>query len=324
MRRLTIALGLAALVAGCGGGGERKRPARHPAPSVAEASTALPATIAALLDRVPGTSDEIGVMDLATARRQLGLDAGFDPAGYGESLRVASHDRFDTAALTLLGYLTEGDELAWPAAIDHGRVTAAVSGASFLGEHTLILATTQPRAEIEQGLAQAGAPATSLHSFTIAPPRLEGFRSLIAGNGFVILASSRRAALATLRRRTADPRLARARAMLERVGGALRVFQRVDDDIDAGAACVQAMAGGQRFDAHDTEDLLLDLDEQPQAARVVLGRAARGELASLFRARAVRIDGRTLHIDVRSDESSGEGAASIADHIRPAQVYRCR
>src|SRR3954465_12594950 len=102
MWRLTAAVALApSALAGCGGGEKPDATlATTPSPAASAATAAD-----ALLDRLPGATTEIAVMDLAAARKQLGIAAHTDPADY----RISDdprRKRFDDAALKPLGYLT--------------------------------------------------------------------------------------------------------------------------------------------------------------------------------------------------------------------------
>lgn len=314
-------------LAGCGGGGEKKPVSTAAAPGARAPSSST--AVEALLDRLPGEMDEIAVIDLATARRQLGVPADTDPAD-----RLDDDDprrgRLDDAAVKMLSYLIRPPKAV--RAIDHGRVTAAVAARGSSGnEVVVLLATRQPRSEIERGLQAAKSRAISedAYDFVTGSAGFDGTKVLVFGDGLVVLASSLDIARGVLNRTARDGRLDRTRALLDSVGGAFRVVKDTGSLSREDEPCIRTLAGGARFDAHGGEDLVLALSETPAAERVVLDKGAQRTdiLTHDFDVAKVAVRGRTLHLtlDLRSDAIDNSSAASIAfGEVQPEQVYDCK
>jgi hypothetical protein len=326
-RLITASIVAAVALAGCGGGGGSSTgtgPLTSATPAPATAAPALSAD--ALLDHLPGGVTEIAVMDLAAARRQLGIAADTDPADY----RIDDNPgrrRFDDAALKPLGYLTRPTKAI--RAIDYGRVTAVISARRSFEETVLILATTQPRAEIERGLSAAGRRPIADDAYALQKPDtgFEGAKVLVFGDGLVVLGSSLGVARGVLRRTVRDKRLAPTRALLDSVRGAFRAVPV--GSLTPDAPCVDAIAGGQRFEAHGDDDLVLRLTEPAAAGRVVLDKGAQrtDDLTADYSVRHVTVKGQTLalRVDLTPDAIANSSAASIAyGEVQPEQVYDCR
>ncbi|MEA2154089.1 MAG: hypothetical protein QOE11_229 [Solirubrobacteraceae bacterium] len=333
MKRLTIALAVAAgLPAGCGASDsspKKTTPVDVPVlPSDAAPGTPLPPGpgVAALLDRLPPATREIEAMDLRAAKRQLGLAPRVDAArhlGYLDPGR----GHFADAAYRALNDIFYRSTVPALRVLDHRRTTAVVRArAGFSGELEII-ATAQPQAEIERGLARAGVKRVGDHAFRLTAHPGVFPQAMVLGDGLVVIASTSGLAEGVLGRDSPDPKAARARGLLDSVRGAFRVVELRDTHDEA--PCMNAIAGGQRFDARDHDDLLLVLDQRPEAGRVVLHRGAQvhDTLTRDYRVRSIAISGRKVRIDVgvAGDEFTGGSAMEIAmGDVEPQQVYRCR
>ena len=310
----------ATAIAGCGGGDDDVPAAPPPSPRMA-----------ALLDRVPAAANLISSLDLGAARRELGLPANLAPADEGGSGLDAAHRRFNEAALTPLRYLALPDLPAAARAIDHRQVTGAVDAQIDHPDGDLdevvILATQQPRRQMQRRLRSRGWRRGADGAYTRTPRSLEPavFSVVAFGNGFVVGATTRALARDVLAQTHApDPRLAGERRLLDGVRGAFRmVFADLPPRL---APCVRAVAGGQRFDAHGDEDLVLTLTATPDTGRILLGnRAAReSPLTRDYSVRETTVDGELLRmrIDLADDAAPRSSAARLV-LAGGAQLYRC-
>lgn len=107
------AAALTLLLAGCGskerGNGSKGGGGWAPAP---------------LLDRLPSEASEIIAMDMALAKRQLGVAADLDPRDYERRSGSGTPEaKFDNAALNIVGYVTGVGRTPVAGAIDHGAIT---------------------------------------------------------------------------------------------------------------------------------------------------------------------------------------------------------
>jgi hypothetical protein len=280
----------------------------------------------ALVNRLPGEATQVAAFDLAAARRQLGLAADLDPADRRID-QSPERRRFEDAALKPMGYLIH--PTAAIRAIDHGRATAVVGARPALGDELVIVATRQPRAQIERGLKRAGARPIGAGAYALKPAAggLDELKVLVFGDGFLVMAGSLDVAAGVVARSTPDPRLKPMRALLHGVRGAFRVAEIGRESL--GAPCVRAVAGGERFETHGDEDLLLRLDEPAVRSRVVLNKGAQLQdiLTADYKVRAIAIGDRELRIklDLAAGAIDNSSAAAIAyGEVERAQIYRCK
>lgn len=151
-----LLLTLAAILAGCstagdgsgdadGGGGGETLTVRSPE---------RVATIDALLDRVPGDTTSISVVDIAAARRALGLPATADPTDDSGKVSSPRYRLSEFAAPVLEGLADEVPSKRAAQAVDFGRVTAAVSLGTFERNEMVMVLTPQPRRAIADALTR--------------------------------------------------------------------------------------------------------------------------------------------------------------------------
>lgn len=214
-------------------------------------------------------------------------------------------------------------------AIDHGRATAVVSARPALGDELVIVATRQPRAQIERGLKRAGVRPIGAGAYALKPAAagLDELKVLVFGDGFLVMAGSLDVAAGVVARSTPDPRLKPMRALLDGVRGAFRVAEIGRESLSA--PCVRAVAGGERFETRGDEDLLLRLSEPAVRSRVVLNKGAQPHdiLTADYKVRAIAIADRELRIklDLAAGAIDNSSAAAIAyGEVERAQIYRCK
>lgn len=123
-----------------------------------------------------------------------------------------------------------------------------------------------------------------------------------------------------------DARLADERRLLDGVRGAFRVvFADLPPRV---APCVRAVAGGQRFDAHGDEDLVLTLGAAPDPERILLGQGPRRASPATrdYSVRAATVEGRVLRmrIDLADGAAPRSSAARlVVGEAGTDQLYRC-
>jgi hypothetical protein len=288
------------------------------------------AALAPLLDRVPGEAYVVRAMDMATAKRQLGVAGDLDPERYNDRLASATpEERFDLSALEILDYLYIVSPL--DPAIDHARVTAGVRATMTPGGELKILRTSQPREEIARGLAKAGLRRRGENGFVFAEGKdAFGLTAVALGDGLVVLATTIDIATRVLRRTEPDPRLAPLRRLLDETRGAFRTaYAYRADSLNPESACLRGVAGGQLFTAgNEDEDLVLLLVGEPRASEVTLGLGSQRQdpLTKPYRVTDISRSGQTLALKVRTAPGarSQAHAAAIAAGTVPAYlVYRC-
>jgi hypothetical protein len=325
LRAAILSAVAAAALAGCG--------ADDKDGAAASAATPPSARMAALLDRVPAAANVLLSFDLAAARRELRLPADRAPSDPGDRVLVVAEDRFDRAALTPLRYLALPDLPAAVRAIDHGQVTGAVDAQIDRPDGDLdevvILATQQPRREIQRRLRSRGWRRGADGGYTRRAQSLEPevFSVIAFGNGFVVGATTRALARDVVAQTHApDPRLVDERRLLDSVRGAYRaVFVDLPPRL---APCVRAVAGGQRFDARGDEDLVLTFAATPDPDRILLGRGAQRVSPATrdYRVRDTTVRGRELRMKIalvgEPDVASSAARLAVGGPGADA-LYRC-
>lgn len=311
----TVALALAAAGCGAESGGENNSGS----------------AVAPLLDRVPGEAMQIIAMDMAAAKRELGVAADLDPERYGErQVSYTPEERLDTAALQVVDYLVVTSPFA--TAIDHGLISAGVKATLIPGGPLTILKTSQPRTEIARGLGRAGLRRSGAGGFVLKKGKDSfGLSAVALGDGLVVLAETLDVASAVLRRTEPDPGLAPTRRLLDATRGALRTVQRYPaESLHPESACLLGVAGGQIFTSgNEDEDLALLLRGEPRASEVTLGEGSQQRddpLTQPYRVTDVARSGRTLSLKVHTtpDARNQLSAAQIAGgHVPPYLVYHC-
>jgi len=258
-----------------------------------------PPALGELLDRLPARLDTLEYIDIAAAERQLHVAATRDPTlRYQDASE--SERRLEPGPSSVIDYLggqnnPVGESL--DRAIDHTRVTAAVraEGSFSPGREgfsaIVLVATTQSAADIRRGVEHEHLKRVGPDAYR-APIHESAYRDLAFADGIFVLASSRTAALEAIRRK-APAAGNRLRRRLDAIRGAWRVIYAQPSD-----SCVTSIAGGERFDAHGDEDLVLTLREAPDPRWVLIGRGAqlRDSLTSDYRLGAVTVHGSTLRI----------------------------
>lgn len=288
--------------------------------------------VGALLDRVPGEATQIIAMDMAAAKRELGVAADLDPEGYRRRQILRTPEaKFDNAALKIVGYVTGIGKTPITEGIDHGAITAAVH--AFMvgaGGELKIYKTSQSRESLDSGLRKAGLRATGDGVYVVEKPRVGTTLTAVAlgDDGLVVVGETPDVALGVVRRSEPDPRLAPMRRLLEIPRGALRVASSHVKLVEEEAPCVRRVAGGEMLTAgNEDEDLALELSGVPRASEVVLGTsAARKEfLYRAYRVGDVARDGQYLTIKVRTPVNgiANDNAATLADSADLDLLYRC-
>ncbi|MEA2154538.1 MAG: hypothetical protein QOE11_678 [Solirubrobacteraceae bacterium] len=324
--RLAVTASVAAGLAGCGGGGTVVRTSttdtaiRGPAPA---------ASMATLLDHVPGNTVTLATIDLAAVKREIGLPADADPGtefGHGS-------DALQTLAGSAFAVLTEvADPQHAPAlkVLDLRQATAAVKTESFSAGRLILIATAQPPAQIARGLLRAGLQPFAANILQVDPtspdPPIANLTHVAFGAGFVAITDSGDLARAVLARDGPDPTFAVARRQLDSVSGARRVLTIVAGNEDADAGCIRLAAGGERFDA-SAHDLVLLLNEAPDRRRVIVGnsRLTGDTLAESFALRSASVKGRVVRLKVASrDHGNPVDNGADAVGFGAGNFYRCK
>jgi hypothetical protein len=210
-----------ALLAGCGGdddgGPDQVRPARF----------------GDLLARLPHTEDEAIALDVAGARRELGLPAGAaPPTPPAHGTDGARRLRALTAA-TVLNYPIK-DNGPLDRALDYRQVTAFVRVDG--PPEVVLIATRQPWDDLRRRFERGGWHERGDRGVLERPPG-RALRWVAGRDGLVVAAGDPRLARAVLdgRERTAPP----LRALLDAAGGPARAARLVDDD-----RCITGVAAG--------------------------------------------------------------------------------
>ena len=327
IRSITAAICASALTlaaAGCGGGGDDDSP---PAPAIRGPAPAAPMSV--LLDRVPANTLVLDAIDLAGAKRDLGLPARTDPSV--EVDRPRARQTLANTASFVLADVADRERRPALQALDLPRATGAVKTESFSAGRLVLVATPQTPADIAARLRRARLDLVEANILAAEPssepPLGFSYTHVALGPGFVAITDSLELARAMLARDGPDPAFAVARKHLDDVTGARRVLKIVagngDEDDDAG--CVRLAAGGQRLDA-TTHDLTLLLSETPDRGRVIVGntRLTRDTNAEFYRLRTASVQGRALRLKVaparRGSPFNGADAASDPS----GEYYRCK
>jgi hypothetical protein len=318
------ALMLALFVCGCGSDAKKSDDASAAADS--------PWAAGPLVDRLPGSEVGIITMDLALAKRQLGVATDLDPTGFRDRLGAGTPEaRFDDAALTVFPYLSNGSKTPLAAALDHGAITAAVTAASLTVPVVQLYVTSQSRASLRRGLAKAGLTPVTKEVYALTNPPGGTILSAVGlgEHGLVVAADTVPLASALLHRTKLDPRLAPLRTMLASTPGAHRAGLDYTAMRDAAAPCVRRIAGGHLLTpGNDDEDLVLELSGEPRASAVVLGTPAsrRQQFLRNYRVTDIARDGQFLTLKVRTPPTArlDDNAASLGDsHNALLDIYRC-
>jgi hypothetical protein len=318
-RAAALAAVLALVAAGCGSGSGSKR----------GADDASNAAVAPLLDRVPRGASTVSALDLATAKRQLGVAADLDPARYRERLASGTpEERLDEAALKVLDYLFFTSPFT--KAIDHAKVSAAVHANLLAEGYLTILRTSQPQADIARRLVAAGMKREE-GGFVIDGPELPfGLAAAALGaDGIVVFAKTIAVATSAARRRAPDPGVAQTRQLLDATHGPLRTVQMASQFPDAEVACLRGIAGSQTFTSGaENEDVALRLTGEPRASEVTLGEGAqrRDPLTSPYRVTGISRSGQLLTLKIRvtpNPRHHANGVTVAGDTLPDYLVYRC-
>jgi WD40 repeat protein len=301
----------------------------YPAAPHRPGAGARPTDIGDLVVRLPGETDEITAMDMKRARRELRVATDLDPADYrARQSSQTPEAAFDTAALTVVGYLVADGSTAASRAIDHGRVTAAVRGTS-AGVDIVLLSTDQPTAQIASGLRHGGFRSSGAGLYLkrkSSARRQDRYPAIGLAPGLVVLSDSAHEASAALARTDPDAPTATKLKRLDTVAGSVRVLHSYDDLPDERAPCVRTVIGGHDFTgAADT--LILHLKGRARAGRVVLGSAAqRSDIRTRsYQPRDIHVSGPKIAMRIvnRPGALDDDNAATIAGTIEPERVYRC-
>jgi len=106
------------------------------------------ASMDAMLDRLPSDTIEINTLDLVAAKRKLGLPGDADPSV--DSDRPPAQETLNITAGIVLSKLAGSAGTKVEPIADLRRVTAAVQAPNYALDSVVLLATRQPRAEIER------------------------------------------------------------------------------------------------------------------------------------------------------------------------------
>lgn len=325
-RLIALVLASAAVLAACGGGNDSD----DEAPVNREPVTA--ASMDALLDRLPSDTIEIDTLDLAAIKRKLGLPGDRDPTI--ESDRPPAQRKLSTAAFSIANKLAGDPDAKVEPIADLGLVTAAVEVATFALDVMVLLATPQPRAEIERALAKGGFESVAENRFSIPPVDSPAYRNrgqllhVAIGEGFVAAASTPELARDVVATAEPAPGLALARRHLDRVRGderALRAVAGIDDE-DADAECIRLIAGGNLIDSKGAEDVVLLLSETPDRRRIVVGNRGltRDTTIDDYALRSASIEGRTVRLKVAGAKRPSTIVNGVdAAGSPPGWLYRC-
>lgn len=293
-------------------------------------------TIAALLDRVPGDTTAISVVDIAAARRALGLPATADPTDDSGKISSPGYRLAEFTEPVLDGLADEVPSKRDAQAVDFGRVTAAVSLRTFEQNEMVMVLTPQPRREIEAALMRnprqpvkavaAGILLATGQANSEAPARALGSLDYVAlGEGFVAVTDTLARARAVLAESGPARGFAVARRYLDSVRGEERAVTIADgiqvtrDD----ASCIRLIAGGGRLKA-GSEDFVLLLNEAPDRTRFpAVVEATEDEDYRLARP---RVDGSALRLKMTITGRYRESlsAAGAAGGGLPGSYYRCK
>jgi hypothetical protein len=294
-------------------------------------SDAGDAAVAPLLDHVPRGASTVSAMNLAGAKRELGVAADLDPEDYaGRQGSGTPEERFDDGALAVLDYLY----LASPftKAIDHAQVSAAVHANLLAEGYVEILRTSQPRDDLARRLVAAGMKREAGGFAVAGPAPPSGLAAAALGDdGIVVLAKTIAVATSVARRRAPDPGFAQTRRLLDATHGLLRAAQMASQYPNPEVACVRGIAGSQRFTAQgegEQDDVALLLTGEPRASEVTLGAGAqkRDPLTSPYRVTAIARSGQLLSLTVRvapNPRHHANGVTIASDMVPDYLVYRC-
>jgi hypothetical protein len=286
-----------------------------------------------LLDRVPGEANAIITMDMAAAKRELGIAADTDPKRYRARQGTGTPEaRFDNAALKIVGYVTGVGRTPIADAIDHGAITAAVHALMVgAGGELKIYRTSQSRASLDAGLRKAGLREASDDVYVVEKPQRGASLTAAAlgDDGLVVAGETAAVVSGVARRAEPDPRLAPMRRMLDLTRGSLRAVQSHVELRRDEAPCVLRVAGGALLTPGDEdEDLVLELRGEPRASDVVLGTSTsrREYLYRDYRVSDVSREGQLLKLKVRTPPGSlaNENAVTISQYASDLDLlYRC-
>jgi hypothetical protein len=217
-RAITAAAAVGLALAGCGG--DDAAPAQ-----------VQPARFADLLARLPHTEDEAIALDVAQARRELGLPADAAPPTPPKHGTDGGRRLRALIAATVLNYPIK-DNGPLDRAIDYRRVTglARVDGPP----EVLLIATRQPWDDLRAALEREGWHERRDRVLERPPGR--ALRWVVGRDGFAVAAGDPRVPPAILNNRErTTPGL---RALLEAAGGPARAARLVD------SRCVRGFAAG--------------------------------------------------------------------------------
>ena len=217
------AIALALLVAGCGGGGDGDAPDR-----------VEPVPFGYLLARVPTREDKAIALDVAGARRELGLTASAAPPAPPDQGTDGGRRLRGLVAATVLNYPIK-DNGPLDRAVDYGLVTGLVRVDG--PPAVLLIATRQPWDDLRAALEREGWHERRDRVLERpADERVRVLRWVQGRDGFVVAGGDPREVRAVFagRERTA-PEL---RTLLDAASGPARAARLVD------SRCVRGFAGG--------------------------------------------------------------------------------
>jgi hypothetical protein len=344
LHRLAAVLAVAAVtaLAACGGDGDDSSddaatPTPTPRSDEAQATDEVTrqrlgslVRVENLLRRLPSSTYLVRAMDWQRAREELRIDARTDPADYRRRDILSPEADFDSAALTTAGYLTGVSGTPAARAIDHGLVTAVVSatasGGSF--EPLILLATDEPRADIEAKLGRARYRDAGGGVFARRPTRSNAYPVVGLGERLVVLGDNSDTVSIALGRAQPGPELETLLDLLGSVEGASRTA-RSYEEVALDPTCVRGVAGSQDF-GDRPDELVIQVSGRASASRVRLGRRRpsdpiRAQLARPYRTSNIEADGSTVKMSVttRPNAISIQNAARVADTLQPADLYSC-
>jgi hypothetical protein len=283
-----------------------------------------------LLRHIPSSTYLVRAMDWQRAREELRIDEGTDPADYRRRDITSPEADFDSAALTTAGYLTGVGGTPAAKAIDHGQVTAAVSATSTGGslEPLILLATDEPRADLEAGLDRAGYRDAGDGVFARRRSRSNAYPAVGLGEQLIVLGDTSDAVTGALGRTRPGPELETLIGLLDGVEGANRTA-RSYEEVTLDPTCVRGVAGSQEF--RDRPDgFVIHVSGRAAAGRVRLGRRRprdpiRAQLARPYRTSGIEADGSVVRMAVSTppDAISIQNAARVADTLQPEDLYSC-